>query len=72
MPVTVTTTVSCDRCHRVIPSGLLFPYTFGPLGPTQRSGEICADLPNSCKDLISAVFFNHVASVDGTGVVDSL
>lgn len=69
MPVTVTTTVHCDRCHRLIPSGYVWPYTFGPTGIMQSKGNICADLPNSCKDLIQAVFW-HTAEVEG--VTDAL
>lgn len=69
MPVATTTIVSCDRCRRVIPSGYVWPYTFGPDGPLQSRGNICADLPNSCKDLVQAVFW-HVAHVQG--VTDAL
>ena len=69
MPVATTTVVTCDRCRRVIPSGYVWPYTFGPQGVMQSSGNICADLPNSCKDLIQAVFF-HSAHVQG--VTDAL
>ena len=69
MPVSTVVTVSCDRCRRVIPSGYLWPYSFGPDGPLNVRGEICADLPNSCKDLIQAVFFG-TATVSGP-VVDS-
>lgn len=67
MPVSTTTVVTCDRCRRVIASGYLWPYTFGPDGPLQVRGEICADLPNSCKDLITSVFFG-VATVTGPAV----
>jgi hypothetical protein len=65
MPVATTTTVSCDRCRRVIPSRYLWPYTWGPLGPLQRTGLLCADLPNSCKSLVETVFF-HAARVYGS------
>lgn len=64
MPMATTTVVSCDRCKRVIPSGYLWPYSFGPAGPMQVTGEICADLPNDCKSLIQSVFW-HTARVTG-------
>lgn len=70
MPISQTTTVSCDRCKRVIPSGYLWPYTFGPSGPLQSTGDICADLPNSCKDLVQSIFW-HVDRVTGP-VLDAL
>lgn len=66
MPVVSTTIVACDRCHRVIPSGYVWPYTFGPDGPLQTTGNICADLANSCKDLVQAVFWGTV-TVTGAG-----
>jgi hypothetical protein len=71
MPVTTVTTVHCDRCKREIPSKYVWPYTFGPQGIMQSSGNICADLPNPCKDVIQAVFFNNVSTVAGLGI-DSL
>lgn len=64
MPVATTVTISCDRCQRVIPSGYLWPYTFGPAGPMQVTGQLCADLTNSCKDLVQSVFW-HVDRVTG-------
>ncbi len=71
MPVITTQTVYCDRCKRQIPSGYLWPYTFGATGVMQSTGNICADLPDSCKDLIQAVFWNHTV-VPAATVTDSL
>lgn len=62
MPINTTVQVTCDRCQRLIPSGYVWPYSFGPFGPMRFSGNLCADLPNSCKDLIEAVF-HHGARV---------